>query len=341
MGLLLNYLLGSFLFQQIFGTVAVVLVSAWLLKCVWMRTVKLKGPLTVLVTGCDAGIGWQAAKRLDKLGLHVFAGCRNPLGVGAMRLKDNTSANLHLVALDVTSEQQVARAASFVRDNLPDGVKGLHCVVNLCVEFLMGDLEWTTDEQCLNQLNTVVVGTARVARHFLPLLRKARGRLVNTTPVPGRFGLSQLSLPCATSFAIEGLSRSLRQELRSSGIKVSVVELGHLPPAQAQMLKPSADKMWESMTTEAQDLVGPYFDKWSMSLEAASRRLTCRTNLKVTLKDLTDAVLSSSPLHRYVSGSATLRLAVFLLGVLPEDVADACADWLLDLSTKRPSRHVT
>lgn len=96
-----------------------------------MQRALCTGPLTVLVTGCDAGIGWQAAKRLDKLGLHVFAGCRNPLGVGAMRLKDNTSANLHLVALDVTSEQQVARAASFVRDNLPDGVKGEPPVIGL------------------------------------------------------------------------------------------------------------------------------------------------------------------------------------------------------------------
>ena len=82
------------------------------------------GTKAVLITGCDTGIGNELAKFLDNCGFHVFAGCLDTSSEGAQRLRVECSANLKLVNMDVTREDHVVHAVSYVMDNLPAGENG-------------------------------------------------------------------------------------------------------------------------------------------------------------------------------------------------------------------------
>lgn len=79
---------------------------------------------SVLITGCDTGIGNELAKYLDALGFHVFAGCLDTASEGAQRLRVECSPFLKLVNLDVTRNDHIQHAVQYVRDNLPAGELG-------------------------------------------------------------------------------------------------------------------------------------------------------------------------------------------------------------------------
>ena len=76
------------------------------------------GDKYVFITGCDSGFGNLLAKKLDGMGLHVFAGCLTDRG--AKELKQACSARLETIELNVTSEDSIAKAAKEVEDKLPE-----------------------------------------------------------------------------------------------------------------------------------------------------------------------------------------------------------------------------
>ena len=68
--------------------------------------------------GCDWGFGHELAKRLDSLGVTVFAGCLFPEDAGAKELKSACSNRLHVLQLDVTREDHVRNAVKYVNNSL-------------------------------------------------------------------------------------------------------------------------------------------------------------------------------------------------------------------------------
>lgn len=87
------------------------------------------------ITGCDSGFGHEAAKRLDSLGMHVFAGCLTD--TGCRGLKANCSPRLHTLRIDVTDEGSVTQAYQQVKQALPHGTgkyRAFFCVfMVICV----------------------------------------------------------------------------------------------------------------------------------------------------------------------------------------------------------------
>ena len=77
-----------------------------------------KGCLVTCFVGCDSGFGHELAKRLDTLGMTVFAGCLFPEAVGANELKSACSNRLHVLHLDVTREEHVQNAVKYVTNSL-------------------------------------------------------------------------------------------------------------------------------------------------------------------------------------------------------------------------------
>ena len=88
---------------------------------VWLRKYKL-GDLEskyILVTDCDTGFGHDFAKRLDKLGCHVFAGCLTEKGEDELRKV--SSDRLVTLPLDVADHESVIKAYQMVCSKLPHG----------------------------------------------------------------------------------------------------------------------------------------------------------------------------------------------------------------------------
>lgn len=187
----------------------------------------------VFITGCDSGFGHLLALRLDQRGFQVLAGCLTPSG--AENLQQVASSRLHTTLLDVTDPQSVQRAAKWVEMHVkeagehprhrghlwrcltclpsasspvpPTGLFGL--VNNAGVAGIIGPTLWLTRDDFYHVLSVNTLGPIGVTLALLPLLQRARGRVVNITSVLGRLAANGGGY-CVSKFGLEAFSDSLR-----------------------------------------------------------------------------------------------------------------------------------
>jgi NAD(P)-dependent dehydrogenase (short-subunit alcohol dehydrogenase family) len=124
------------------------------------------------------------------------------------------------MAVDVAEAEAVTTAATHVEERF--GRADL-VISNVGVQ-LFGSVDRLTDAEWQWVLDINVVGSARIARAFLPLLRRsARGRLAFTTSASVLDPASHMAAYQASKFAVWGLAETLRLEVAPDGIAVSVV----------------------------------------------------------------------------------------------------------------------
>ncbi|WP_433145305.1 SDR family NAD(P)-dependent oxidoreductase [Actinomadura nitritigenes] len=98
-------------------------------------------------------------------------------------------------------------------------------VVNNAGSGLFGMVEEVTEEQARRQIDTNLLGSLRVTQAALPLLRdQGSGHIIHVSSVGGVFALPGLGLYHASKWGLEGMTSSLAMEVRSFGIKVTLVE---------------------------------------------------------------------------------------------------------------------
>ncbi|HXG61995.1 MAG TPA: SDR family NAD(P)-dependent oxidoreductase, partial [Planctomycetota bacterium] len=169
----------------------------------------------VLVTGAFSGIGLACARRLEEAGFRVFAGGRRP---PAAPPGPGTP-----VLLDVTDRESIALAARAVEAAAPGGLAGL---VNNAGVVSAGPLEFLPLDEIRRPFEVNVFGALAVTQAFLPLLRRARGRVVFMSSVSGLVATPFLGPYAASKFALEALGDALRMELSPWGLDVAIVEPG-------------------------------------------------------------------------------------------------------------------
>lgn len=81
----------------------------------------------ILVTGCDTGFGYAIARRLDKLGCHVFAACLTE--AGQLKLAGTCSERMHALIMDVTNHDSILWAYDNVKSRLPVGKGRTGCIL--------------------------------------------------------------------------------------------------------------------------------------------------------------------------------------------------------------------
>ncbi|XP_066266311.1 D-beta-hydroxybutyrate dehydrogenase, mitochondrial-like [Branchiostoma lanceolatum] len=182
----------------------------------------------VFITGCDSGFGFRLAKRLDSLGFTVFAGCllADSGGEGSKTLRAECSSRLSTVQIDVTDDGQVQAAVQQVKDRLPAGSKGLYALVNNAGVWQPGQIEWVGIAAYRRVMEVNAFGTVRVTKAFLPLIRRAKGRVVNISSEAGLHSPPTVSAYHMTKAAIEFFSDALRHEMHKWGVKVVIVQPG-------------------------------------------------------------------------------------------------------------------
>jgi NAD(P)-dependent dehydrogenase (short-subunit alcohol dehydrogenase family) len=181
-----------------------------------------KSGRTVLITGCSTGIGRAAAVMLAERGFHVFGGVRNEQNATELQA---LHAAITPVLMDVTREEDVARAVETIRAASPQGLWGL---VNNAGVGLPAAVEFTSRDDLLRLFEVNTIAPLRLIQTFLPLLRQARGRIVNVTSMNGVLALPMVGGYSASKFALEALSDTLRIELRPWRVSVSVVRPGQV-----------------------------------------------------------------------------------------------------------------
>lgn len=187
-----------------------------------------KNAKSVLITGASQGFGLGAARALAERGHRVHASMRDVAGRNAAAAKELTEwagkggHDLHVVQLDVTSDESVARGVAQVIDRGP-----LDVVINNAGTGVMGIQETFTVEQVQALFNVNVFGVLRVNRAVLPHFReRGAGRLVFVSSGLGRLVFPFLGPYTATKFAVEALAQTAAYELAPLGIEAVILQPG-------------------------------------------------------------------------------------------------------------------
>jgi NAD(P)-dependent dehydrogenase (short-subunit alcohol dehydrogenase family) len=169
---------------------------------------------TALVTGASSGIGEATAQRLAMAGYRVYGTSRRAARAG--------QRSFEMLPLDVTSDESVEAA---VRDVMRSEGRIDLLVNNAGFGVAPAGAEESSIEQAWSIFDTNFFGIVRMTRAVVPHMRRqGSGRIINIGSVLGFLPMPYGALYAATKHAIEGYSESLDHELRTRGIRVSVIE---------------------------------------------------------------------------------------------------------------------
>jgi NAD(P)-dependent dehydrogenase (short-subunit alcohol dehydrogenase family) len=268
----------------------------------------------VVITGASSGIGRACALHLDSLGFHVFAGVRKPSD--AEQLQSEASERLRPVSLDVTDADSIRQAASRVADAVQE--RGLAGLVNNAGVAISAPLEFMPIEELRRQLEINLVGQVAVTQAFLPLLRRAKGRVVNIGSVGGKVALPFVGAYAASKFAMEAVSDSLRRELRPWGISVSLLEPGSVSTPIWEKGIRTGQEVLDRLPPEAHALYG---EAVAALQKAAAETAERGVAPLMVAKVVEHALTSPRPKTRYAVGrDAKMRIA--LTRVVPDRTMD-------------------
>lgn len=167
-----------------------------------------------LVTGASSGIGEATAQRLSKAGYKVYGTSRRGGQAGQQ--------SFEMLPLDVTQDASVAAAVQQLMQR--EGRIDL-LVNNAGFGVAAAGAEESSIAQAQSIFDTNFFGMVRMTRAVVPHMRRqGSGRIINIGSVFGFLPMPYMALYAATKHAIEGYSESLDHELRTSGIRVSVIE---------------------------------------------------------------------------------------------------------------------
>ncbi|XP_053564143.1 17-beta-hydroxysteroid dehydrogenase type 6 [Bombina bombina] len=307
------------------------LLTALLLLYRWYRQSQIMQNLSekyVLITGCDTGFGNLAAKQLDQRGLRVLAACLTEKG--AEELKKETSSRLQTVVLDVTDSQSVSSVAKWVTSTVGEaGLWGL--VNNAGIGTHIAPNEWLTKDDFARILNVNLVGAVDITLNLLPLVRKAKGRIVNMSSVMGRLAFTGGGYSIS-KHGVEAFSDSLRRELRPFGVRISIIEPSsyRTPATDPKSTLQNIYEIWSRVPRNIKDSYGEqYFRDYYKMIQ--SKVSNCNPNLTQVTDCMEHALTAVSPWTRYSAGWKT-KLFFLPISYLPAVISD----YLLTRSFPKP-----
>ncbi len=268
----------------------------------------------VVITGASTGIGAACAVHLATLGFRVFAGVRKT--ADGQALKGRVSGALTPLLLDVTDEASISRAAKEVDEAV--GATGLYGLVNNAGIVVAGPLEILPLDELRKQLEVNVVGQLAVTQAFVPLLRRARGRLVNVGSISGRSASPALGPYAASKSALEALTHALRVELKPWGINVCLIEPGAVSTPIWEKSKAAGEELARRAPTEGHTLYAGLIAAVQKAAGHAARRAM---PVQIVAEVVAQALTTPKPKTRYVVGrDAKIQAAAAWL--LPDRLRD-------------------
>jgi NAD(P)-dependent dehydrogenase (short-subunit alcohol dehydrogenase family) len=270
---------------------------------------------SVVITGSSSGIGRASALLLVQHGFQVFAGVRRPADGAALR-RDGGEAIVPLI-LDVTESNSIAGAAADVTRQL--GGRRLDGLVNVAGIGIAGPVEYVTPAELRAMFEVDVFGQIAVTQAFLPVIRRARGRIVNISSVGAHIAMPFGGVLGAAKSALGSLTDALRLELRPFGVRVVTIEPGAIKT-------PAMDKTLGNVEGRIA-LLPPegarrYGAMWRRFTQRAYAQELAGSPPEVVARAVLHALTATNPRPRYVVGKHA-RLLTTLARVLPDRELDA------------------
>ncbi|XP_065076402.1 D-beta-hydroxybutyrate dehydrogenase, mitochondrial [Ochlerotatus camptorhynchus] len=287
----------------------------------------------VIVTGCDSGLGFNIAQMCHRMGFVVFAGCLRADSEGARLLQeiDGKAGRLIILEeLDITLEERIMCARKKVKDFLktkPDCE--LFALINNAGVMCFGEFEWQLERHLEQQINVNLLGTMKMTKAFLPLLRQHRGRVINVTSHCSLQALPGLSVYSASKAALRYWTEGLRLEMSSYGVPVvnfipgSLVMQSNICANQQHY----AEQMRSGFSEEQAEFYGSYFDEYNAYLRVISgaKPVQSLAGNHPVLRCFEDALLDAKPKPLYKCEPWRYRMYHFLFRIMPTTVSD----WLV------------
>ena len=174
---------------------------------------------SILITGCSTGIGYCVAKGLQARGYRVLATARRAESVEAL-----SNEGLESLQLDLDDSESIKKAVAIILDRTGGELYGLF---NNGAYGIPGAVEDLSRDTLRTQFETNVFGWQELTNLIIPVMRRqGYGRIIQNSSVLGFVAMPFRGAYNASKFAIEGLSDTLRLELRDTDIHISLVEPG-------------------------------------------------------------------------------------------------------------------
>ncbi len=184
--------------------------------------------LAAVVTGASSGIGLATATKLTQGGARVFGLDLSP-GV--------VFDNYTWIECDIGDTASVSNAFKLIASEL----SVVDILVNNAGIGAVGNIESTTDAEWQRVLNINVIGTARVSREALPLLRLSKSAsIVNVCSIAATAGIQARALYTASKGAILSLTLAMAADHLQDGIRVNCVNPGTADTPWVQRLLAAA-----------------------------------------------------------------------------------------------------
>jgi NAD(P)-dependent dehydrogenase (short-subunit alcohol dehydrogenase family) len=264
----------------------------------------------ILITGARSGIGRACAEALVAQGHRVHGTSRTPTA------KDSDTLGFPLLAMDVDDTDSVHAGV----DSILEAAGHLDVVVNNAGFGYGGAVEDTSLAEAKALFETNFNGVLRVCRAVLPHMRARRhGLIVNVSSIGGVMGLPFQGLYSASKFALEGLSASLRMEVKPFDIHVVVLEPGDI--------RTSFTANRRTVRAAVNETLGPsaYRERYAAALSRIEADEQGGPSPDVVARTLTRIVNSRVPRPRYVVGPFYERVAAWASRALPAELFE----WLL------------
>jgi NAD(P)-dependent dehydrogenase (short-subunit alcohol dehydrogenase family) len=269
---------------------------------------------TILITGSSSGIGLAAAMDLRERGWRVFASCKQQAGCDRLRTMGFESPRI-----DYTDTTSIHQGLNEVLD-ATDGM--LDALFNNGAHAIPGAVEDLPTDALRSIFEANFFGWHELTRSVIPIMRaQGHGRIVQCSSVLGLVTMPWRGAYNASKFALEGLTDTLRIEMRDTNIKIVLIEPGPI-------------------TTKFRENSIPHFERW-INWKDAARATQYETKLlkrlytsdgpdpfelpaDAVVKKLIHALDSSRPRPRYFVTTPTYMM-VALRRLLPTRILD----WVL------------
>jgi short-subunit dehydrogenase len=264
----------------------------------------------IVITGCSTGIGFTTAKYLQKEGIKVYATVRASSDIAKLEALGLEN----VLKLDVTKEEEIKAVIKHVLTQ----DKKIDIWFNNAGYGQAGTLEDIETKFLREQFETNVFGLHEATRQIIPIMRKqGYGKIIQHSSVLGLVSLFGRGAYNASKYAIEGLTDTLRLELKGSNIYVCLLNTG---PVTSDFRKNAMQKLEDNV-----DIDNSIFkEAYIKNLSAKKSDVPFNEEAISVAKVVEKIILTSEPKPRYYITKAT-----YLLGYLKRLLSTSVLDKLL------------
>ncbi len=182
--------------------------------------------MVVLITGATSGIGKSAAIEFSKHGYDIIITGRRQERLTELKLHlaKNYYVNVKDLCFDVRDEQQVKTAL----DSLSEHYQNIDVLINNAgLAAGLSSIQNGNTNHWNQMIDTNVKGLLYVSKYVSELMIKhKKGHIINIGSIAGKEVYANGNVYCATKHAVDALSKAMRIDLLTHGIKVSAINPG-------------------------------------------------------------------------------------------------------------------